>query len=802
MKWTSKFLLAPVVGAMLWLPTTVHTCADEFPEAVSTRGKGPDKPMADFAGGKIGIILPTWQRAYLTVAYRYFEGKSLHESEQHSFMEFWDGNGAVNRSPDTKPIEEWLSERAKYKKTAPPEELSQYKSTNFAYVSNCAPPAFRTAAETLRDRASKYGASSPDLAEWIDGQDMVFQDCTKGIIVPAALPATVNPTLRADRAYQIAAAHFYKGDSEVARKELEEIAADKSSPWHEIAPYLVARTWIRQAEQSAPEDWTYNQEVLKNAEPVLWAIMQDTHSPIRHDAERLMALVRYHAYPQQRLHELAELLSADRSGDDFGQQLRDYTMMLNRTLDADPDFPGVEHWGAKYKQFKKEWELKRYTELTQERADDLGDWLVTFQSESQAAKAHAVERWRNSQSMPWLAAAMGKASGADEAAKELLAAAAKTTASSPAYLTIAYHQARLEREQGHDEAARLTLATALKHRAELPPSSVNLLEDEMSLVADSLNAFTRLIGRTPAEVSSECSNWDSEIDVVCAQYFFGSKNPKNHAPLAQINAATTLLLNTRIPVNVYAQIARSNAVPRNLHRRLSPTAWVRAALLDQPDVAAAVAKEALEAEPRLKRYIDDYSRAQTADEREFAVVFAILHFPGIRPFTNSFARFTDNARIDPYRDNWWCTDVGGDPEESSMLKQYEYGEGRQAPVAGQPAFLSPDQKRQAAMEWKRLHLLGIAQQYMPRVVLQWARKHPEDPRIPEALHYAERAVHLGCDDGKENRYGRDVFRLLHKSYPGSEWAKKTPLWYGMTLESSGTCSTCNTGGNTEPCPTK
>ena len=776
---SKSLLVIGIIGAVICLPKTLNTCAPEFPKAIFTRSSGPDKPMTDFAAGKIGIILPTWQRAYLAVACRYFAGKPLHKSEQQSLMEFWDDSGEGSRPPDDKAIEGWLNERSKHTKRAPPSELSQFKSSGFVYVSNCAPPAFRTATATLRDRVKKYGAGSPDLAEWISGQDAVFRNCRDGSVEPASLPETASPILRADRAYQIAAAHFYKGDPAMARREFDEIAKDKISPWHEIAPYMVARTWIRQAEEAAPKDWDFDPDILKDAEPVLQAILHDPHqSSMHHDAQRLLALVRYHAYPQQRLHELAALLSGDRSGGNFGQNLRDFTMMLNRTLDAEPDFPGVEHWGEKYDRLRAEWKLKRYNGLKQERSDELGDWLITFQSASVAAKEHAIARWRKHRSTPWLAIAISKATGVNAATVDLVAAAAEVPSSSPAYATLAYHKARLEHEQGHDEAARRTLADALTHRADLPLSTVNLLRDQMSSVADSLDAFTTLVGRTPVELSLDCDDWDEENSKLCAQYFWGGGKPKGRSPLAQIDPTTAVILNTKIPVSTYVQIARSEAIPENVRKRMLPTAWMRAALLNESTVAAAVAKDAVEAEPRLKRYIDDYSRAQKADEREFVAAFAILHFPGIRPFVeSSFARLRDDTKIDDYRDNWWCADVGGNPAEINYYKQNaQYPTPRQGPAVDYPAFLSSVQKQQAAVEWKHLHSLGIAQRYLPRVVIAWAKTHPQDPRVPEALHYAERAVRYGCDDGKGNLYGRDVFRLLHKNYPGSEWARETRFW--------------------------
>src|SRR6266702_2033389 len=151
MKRSGLAFVITALAAIVLCFESANSCAPEFPEAVFTRQRGPDKPLQEFVNGKIGIILPSWQRAYLTVAYRYYSGKPLHRSEQRSLAEFWDYNGEVDRPLETKPIDLWLRERAKYTKTPPPNSLSQFESLGYASVINCAPPAFHTAAPICRN---------------------------------------------------------------------------------------------------------------------------------------------------------------------------------------------------------------------------------------------------------------------------------------------------------------------------------------------------------------------------------------------------------------------------------------------------------------------------------------------------------------------------------------------------------------------------------------------------------------------------------------------------------------------------
>ncbi len=86
-------------------------------------------------------------------------------------------------------------------------------------------------------------------------------------------------------------------------------------------------------------------------------------------------------------------------------------------------------------------------------------------------------------------------------------------------------------------------------------------------------------------------------------------------------------------------------------------------------------------------------------------------------------------------------------------------------------------KKAAQQEMDRLVSLGAAPNYLAAQVLAWAKKHPEDPRVPEALHRAVRATRVGCRDNDTARYSKLAFQFLHHQYPDSEWAKKTRYWY-------------------------
>ena len=102
-----------------------------------------------------------------------------------------------------------------------------------------------------------------------------------------------------------------------------------------------------------------------------------------------------------------------------------------------------------------------------------------------------------------------------------------------------------------------------------------------------------------------------------------------------------------------------------------------------------------------------------------------------------------------------------------------YRRDRRSPLVGYPAFFDTAGKKRAANEWRELFALGSASRYLPRVVIDWGKKHPDDPRVPEALYLAIRAMRYGSSDALSH----DAFAMLHEKYPQSEWAKKSPFWY-------------------------
>src|SRR5262249_30595784 len=256
-------------------------------------------PIERFAAGRVGVLQPSYARSYLYVAYRYLNGSGFTPAEQRALTKFWQDRLISRYSREDEDwTKAWLEARHKVV-TQDPESISVYRSrekpNEYENYLNCQKDAFDNAIATLSERIAKYGADSPAMKTWVAAQDQVFSNCGGGSVIPEQLPSDADALLRADRAYQIAAAHFYAGHLDEARKAFEAIAADTNSPWQRNAVYLIARTLVRKGSLGPAEQ---KQESLSTAEAQLLKILADNKLSSLHAAStRLLNLVRLRLHP-------------------------------------------------------------------------------------------------------------------------------------------------------------------------------------------------------------------------------------------------------------------------------------------------------------------------------------------------------------------------------------------------------------------------------------------------------------------------------------------------------------------------
>ena len=90
-----------------------------------------------------------------------------------------------------------------------------------------------------------------------------------------------------------------------------------------------------------------------------------------------------------------------------------------------------------------------------------------------------------------------------------------------------------------------------------------------------------------------------------------------------------------------------------------------------------------------------------------------------------------------------------------------------------PVFMTAADREEAAKERTLMEATGRAMDFMGAIVLSWAKGHPDDARVPEALHRLIRGTRVTCEGERETEINQRAFRLLHSRYRNTIWAKRT-----------------------------
>lgn len=765
-KTPKTLLLILLTFAILCTPRASLACGPYSIEAVFEFSKHPDFPLEDYARGNLGVLQPTYARSYLLAAYRHINGTGLNQQEQGALLSLWRARLDFSWEADG---EDWTQKWLEARKSVPgvgelPSSIGVYRSpgkpNEYDTYLNCQQDAFQNATATLQDRIKKYGAGSAEIRDWIQAQDQVFANCSEGETIPANAPDDAAPLVRADRAYQIAAANFYAARYDEAQNTFSEIARDQSSPWRERATYLAARALLRKGSFSEGEP---RKEALSQSEAKLNEVLKDKSlSAMHNDARRLLNLVRLRLRPEEKLHELAEATLAKGANENFRQDVWDYTLLLDK-------FIGEETRD----------DSNKFKEIPDIRKDDLTDWLLTFQYRDNDAFEHAVQQWQKTSSLVWLVAAMSKMNGSHPQLSPVLDAAAKVRSDSPAFASVAFHSVRLMLEAGRESDARKSLdAVLVPGKSSLPVSAVNLFSGQRMLIARNLDEFLRDAQRTPTAFSYNFDGRELPED------------PKDLASDAELkpflggrrlfDSDAIVIMNNWMPLAMLKEAASNKNLPEHLRRDIAIAAWVRSVLMNDRATGSEIAPVLESLAPELKGFLDAENAAASPDARRFSSLYALLKFPGLQPYIDpGLGRRTPLAQIDNYRDNWWCA------RESEMVAPLlnNIGESDSDEIrksianASIPAFISSAQKTAATNDNQKLSALGTAPNYLARKAVEWANASADDPRIPEALHLAVRSTRYGCSDEQTGALSKAAHGLLHKRFPRSTWAQKTPYWF-------------------------
>lgn len=722
-----------VLAGAAWLG--VRACGPDLTVANFDPPSVPDVLPPNYAAGKLGILRPGFSFRDRVIAYRWMKGLGVTPADQSAFLTP-PNEGVI---PDPKG---WLAARSLVIKDDPAYQVDPYTHlTDWSSYPRLTQSALDTAAATLVERLSLHGDGS-DLRAWIAAQDQVFASTKEHPEIPA--PIASPAWLKMDRDYQIAAALFYAEHFDEARAAFAAIAPDNASPWRAWAPYLEARCLVRKASLAPelPDGPVYKPEagrppyvVSTHPDPVPWKAAQAQVSsalasatgPQRDALVALLDFVRHRTEPDALWRDDLRTLATGQEG---------LAPILVSAV-----------WAS--------FEKKGDGTATPAPAADLEAWLDVMDV-NEGAKAGrpalAYDQWQAGGGTVWLAAAMALWPGPGPEADAMRVAAAKIPDSDPAAPTLRWNTLRLHLMPLEGGDKRTALDAALK--MDLPNWARNELLRQRGAVATNLSDWMRSAVHCVTGYDSDPGYSPSDTNLPSRLF-------------DDIEAAT---LNRVFTITQLRVAAAAPDLPAPLRDEIARVAWVRAALLNRWDDASALAPSL---EPVLKDRAMLLCAVQDSERRQFELARFVMAFPGLRPYLRTgLGGFRGDAPVsefDVIRDNWWCG--GGTSWQMNHAA-------RPIPEPDAPAFLKADEIKAAGMEQAALSKVPVAQVWFGRIVLEYAKTHPKDSEVPEALARVVATTQSPMCEGPEiSAVSRDAFRMLHTAYKDTPAAKRTKYHY-------------------------
>jgi hypothetical protein len=713
----------------------------------SRSGMDPESNL-EYFHGRLGILRPTFDNNRLFAAYRLMMGGTFSDEEAQKLLaRCCDAAGADDTTTT------W-DEARKRVQGLPPAPKGAARGDRPAEISaldvSCFPNAFRNAAATLIERIKQRGAGDPSVRQWTIGEDAVLANCAADSPLPVETPDS-PAWLKADRAYQIATAYFYRFDYGRAAELYAAIGADAASSWRKLARYLAARAAVHAAIVARTP------ESIAAANAAIAGIAADPELADYHgDAPRLASMLAFGTRPQQRAQELAtSLLGTD----------------LPASLAVDlHDLVDLERTG------------KRYT--------DVGAWIYDVnalngeQAGQDAAKTDVLARWHDSRALPWLVAAMMFLAPGDPDAADAMAAARAVAADSPAYDTLAWHRMRLLIDQGKADEARTELDRLLASPS-LPAGVGNLLRYQRLKLARDVGEFVTFgtrrgeflmylydprTGLSAIPLPLPAMNWDNYIvGVIGWRTELFQKEPR------YFDTDAAYGMSSFMPLPMMARVVLSAGLPPNIKRDVGLAVWTRAVLLGDADTASSMANAVSPFFPELAASWKAYHAAATPEAKKVEAALLLLKLPAAGPYVpEGLGYIYKRDVIGAFGPRWWAAD------ETPFGNVDDNGNPRLCsdcalplPLVA-PVFITARDQERAKADNARLRKLAGGPAWLGAVVIPWAKAHLSDPRVPEALHNVVRATQYGDMDSHTSKA---AYELLHSRFPRNPWTAKTPYWY-------------------------
>jgi len=703
--------------------------------------------------GNLGVLMSQAPWSRLFAGWRMLHGQKVGYDVGQTLAAPCCGANIFNAYEEVPKV--WVEARAAFDPDTKPGYIDIYRQlADYSNLQTCFADAFRTAAKTLNDRIAAYGKDSPWVKAWVEGQDAVFQSCSKEASLPD-LPAGAPDWLVKDHAYQAAAMMLYRFEFQGAAAAFNDIARDTASPWHEIAPYLALRANIRYAITNPSANWY---ETAHQGLAPLNGVSAKGFTA--EDVSKLANALAFREEPDKRREQLIQELTAATLKPTAAADFKD----LRRLGQKPPNTPELLDWLATF---------GRAEGYQRNKEDEV--W-----KNADEALAHARERWTASKDPAWLLAVLQGTNQGDPAAAELIDQAAHVAKDHPAYLTAFYHRVRLMIPVAPAAQLRSELDGVLG-RQDLLTTTRNLFLAERDEVAETLADFETFAPRVtqPCSVASVPGG-----DVCLAQLFMQDVGGGGDPAAAWGIGTNAVSIIDKMSLDMRAELAERRHLPHGAQYDLAFSTWVRAVLLENDAVSDRLARVVIALKPEMKGDLESFLNAKNKPDKRFAAYFLLAK--------------TRNASVDMteqyYWQNWLFIPTGKAPPETlpTPVQDFSSPDKICSGSCGQGSFALrlPDfvTKAQAAADEQRRRYLPVGamgargQDFKEppdagsvwEEVLSYVQAHPADSRSPEALYWLVKVSRFGTG---HNQSSKRAFLLLHKRYPDTHWAKETKYFY-------------------------
>jgi len=701
------------------------------------------RALPKYAAGNLGVLSSSYWRVYLYLAYQATQGRGLTPAQVAS-LKIWDWHvGEGHRAWDyvnnaeKNGSGEWFKARTPLAAQAglPAEaEVTITGSEEWGSYVNCHPDAFRRAAATAKARAQLGPGGKPDqwFKAWLEGQDAVFANCGSGTslktVLPPAIPDNAPAWLKADRSYQEAAANFYSGNLDVARRQFLAVAQDAGSPWQPLGAYLAARCLIRSATLQGKGDDDGRTARFKQAREEL-AALAPSYAPAR----QMMSLIDARLDPAAQLKVLARRLEQEPFSVDTPNMLSDYLLLLdklprNEMIEAKEPLTA---WIGIMQGDSFSWDDSRDNPEVQERR--------------KLALAATRQYWHKHGDALWLAPLLTFAKSGELSEAERKAAAA-VPASHPLYQTMQYNLLRLAVAENRLAQADKEIDRLLASQGKgMSVATTNRFLALKMLTAGTLESFAKAGRRVQDPVergapiddgAKEAEGTDDDFRLAVYRYL----------PMASLKAL----------------YANPDLLPAS-KVELRETIFARALIANDEATALSLLDSVAEGRNTTAHLYTRYRKAASGAERKLAAALILVNTPELWP------QVVNNANLG--FDGYCKTlSVGDRP-------------------ALAPRFLSKEQRAEAEREQQALRQLSLRSIFLAPTLMVWASAKPNDVEAPKALHLLVASMRNECfwaypaeerlpaQTELRNKYSKQAFAMLHKLYPNSDWARKTKYYY-------------------------